>query len=57
MNNLELEELKEQLQQQETYELFNRMLLRQEPFVPYYQKPVSTQSSSQMHNFNNHYSS
>ena len=53
----QLDELRTQLLEQDTYEQFQKMLMSQEPFVPTYHPPVSHQSSAHMHSFTNHYSS
>ena len=57
MNTTNLLELRNRLMEQETYELFERMLIQQEPFVPTYVKPVSRQSSTLQSSFGGNYTS
>lgn len=52
-----LANLRDSLIRQETYEMFERMLIQQEPFVPTYQPQRSSQSSALLHHFSNPYSS
>ena len=57
MTNQQLVELRNQLLEQETYEMFERMLIQQEPFKPTYVKPISRQSSTSLTHFGGNYSS
>ena len=55
MNLTDLQVVKDSLLEQESYEMFDRLLLKQQPFKAKYRPQISRQSSQNLHHFNNHY--